>query len=158
VRPRRHFAAGPVIAAGIIGQRYSGLPVSMLETQNSDTTAKFSAVSTPPDSAPELPVCASPPGAPATCDVTTRPGASAVPSAGARRARLHRRRRRQGLRPVQVLLHERDIEALVRLGHLREKERQDLDALQRAVYSAVDMALDRAKLAIARERAPHRNG
>ena len=114
-------------------------------------------MSTPPDSAAELPVCASPPGAPATCDVTTPPGASAVPSAGARRARLLRKRRRQGLRPVQVLLHRTDIEAMIRLGHLKEEELQDPEALGRAVYGVVDLCLDKAKVAIARGRAPRRN-
>ena len=127
----------------------------MLETQNSGATAKLSAMSTPPDSAPELPASAPSPVESAASDVSSPPAPSA--SHGARRARLLRKRRRQGLRPVQVLLHRTDIEAMIRLGHLKEEELQDAEALGRAVYGVVDLFLDNAKVAIARGRAPRRN-
>jgi len=112
-------------------------------------------MSTPPDSAADLPLCASPSGAPAATDSSSPPAPSTSP--GAKRARLHRKRRRQGLRPVQVLLHERDIEAMIYLGHLKEEQRHDSYDLRRAVYSVVDMALDGAKYSIARGRVPRRN-
>ena len=81
------------------------------------------------------------------------PAASRPLSPGTKRARLHRKRRRQGLRAVRVLVHEKDIEAMVWLGYLKEEERDDPEALGMAVYCAVDMALDEAKYSIARDRA-----
>jgi hypothetical protein len=61
------------------------------------------------------------------------------------------------LRPVQVLLHRTDIDAMIRLGHLKEEELQDPKALGMAVYAVVDMFLDRTKYALARGRTPRRN-
>jgi len=54
-------------------------------------------------------------------------------------------------------LHHRDIEAMICLGHLKEEERHNREALGRAVYAVIDMALDSAKYALARGRAPRRN-
>ena len=112
-------------------------------------------MNTPPESAPELSASASPPGEAVAIDSSSPPAPSTSP--GARRASLHRKRRRQGFRSVRVLVHNRDIEAMVSLGHLKEEKRGDPEELERAVYSVVDMALDGAKYPIARGRAPRRN-
>jgi hypothetical protein len=58
---------------------------------------------------------------------------SRSPSPAAVRMRRHRKHQRAGLRSVRVLLGETDIDALIRMEHLKEDERQDPKALQRAV-------------------------
>jgi len=47
--------------------------------------------------------------------------------------RRYRKQRKQGLRPVRILLDEMDIDALIRMEHLKEDERQDPKALQKAL-------------------------
>jgi len=54
-------------------------------------------------------------------------------SPGAVRMRRYRKQRMQGLRSVRILLHETDIDALIRMSLLKEDQRQDLEALQTAV-------------------------
>jgi hypothetical protein len=54
-------------------------------------------------------------------------------SPAAQRMRRYRKQRRQGLRPVRILLDETDIDALIRMRLLKEDERQDVEALQTAV-------------------------
>jgi hypothetical protein len=51
----------------------------------------------------------------------------------AQRMRRYRKQRRQGLRPVRILLDETDIDALIRMRLLKEGQRQDPEALQTAV-------------------------
>ena len=53
------------------------------------------------------------------------------PSPAAERMRLHRNRRRQGMRCVQVSLHVTKIDALVRMGYLEDGDRNDPAALER---------------------------
>jgi hypothetical protein len=47
--------------------------------------------------------------------------------------RRYRKQRRLGLRSVRILLDDMDIDALIRMGLLREHQRQDVEALQTAV-------------------------
>ena len=47
--------------------------------------------------------------------------------------RRYRKQRRQGLRPVRILLDEMDIDALIRMRLLKEERRQDAEALQTAI-------------------------
>jgi hypothetical protein len=54
-------------------------------------------------------------------------------SPAAQRMRRYRKQRRQGLRPVRILLDETDIDALIRMRLLTEDQRQDVEALQTAV-------------------------
>jgi len=54
-------------------------------------------------------------------------------SPGAVRMRRYRKQRRQGLRPVRILVDENDIDALIRMRLLKEDQRQDPEALQTAV-------------------------
>jgi hypothetical protein len=108
-------------------------------------------MSTAPDSLTHLPatkaavVSTDAPVASAASDVRSPP---APLSPAAKRARLHRQRRREGIRPVTVLLRELDIEALLQLGHLKPELRENPEALARAVYCALDLTLDNEKCAI----------
>ena len=58
---------------------------------------------------------------------------SRSPSPGAVRMRRYRKQRKQGLRSVRTLLDEMDIDALIRMKLLKEDQRQDPKALQRAL-------------------------
>ena len=49
------------------------------------------------------------------------------------RMRRYRKQRKQGLRPVRILLDEMDIDALIRMRLLKEDQRQDPKALQKAL-------------------------
>ena len=69
---------------------------------------------------------------------TTEP----APSAAAERMRLHRERRRQGLRCLTIELRETEIDALVRMGLLRPQTRNDANAIIKALYMHFDRALD----------------
>ena len=55
------------------------------------------------------------------------------PSAAAQRMRRYRKQRKQGLRPVRILLDETDCDVLIRMGLLKEDQRQDPKALQKAL-------------------------
>ena len=54
-------------------------------------------------------------------------------SPAAQRMRRYRKQRRQGLRPVRILLDETDCDALIRMGLLKEHQRHDVEALQTAI-------------------------
>ena len=58
---------------------------------------------------------------------------SRSPSSAAQRMRRYRKQRKQGLRPVRILLDEMDVDALIRMGLLKEDQRQDPKALPKAV-------------------------
>jgi hypothetical protein len=51
--------------------------------------------------------------------------------------RRYRKQRRQGLRSVRILLDETDVDAFIRLGLLKEDQRQDEEALRTAVMTLV---------------------
>jgi hypothetical protein len=51
--------------------------------------------------------------------------------------RRYRKRRSRGLRSVRILLDERDIDALIRVGLLKQHQREDAEALQTAVTGLV---------------------
>ena len=56
--------------------------------------------------------------------------------------RRYRKRRRQGLQSVRLDLHVTDIDDLIRLGLLKEEERQNPEQVQSAVQSLVYGALE----------------
>ena len=62
-----------------------------------------------------------------------------VPLSPAERMRLHRKRQRQGLQYVRILLHVTDIDGL---GLLKDDQRTDADALQAAVLGLVYRATE----------------
>ena len=70
---------------------------------------------------------------------TTEP---ATRSAAAERMRLHRERRRKGLRCLTIELRETEIDTLVRMGLLRAEMRNDANAIIEAVYAHFDRTLD----------------
>jgi hypothetical protein len=55
--------------------------------------------------------------------------------------RLHRQRRRRGMRSFSILLHVTEIEALVRKGFLVPESRADPDAIRAAVHDFLFSAL-----------------
>ena len=60
------------------------------------------------------------------------------------RMRLHRKRRREGMRYVRIPLQSSEVEDLIRLKVLQRAHREDADALQAAVLTIVYQALDGA--------------
>ena len=68
----------------------------------------------------------------------------------AERMRLYRKRRREGMRYVRIPLHVTEIDALIRIGRLKEDSRTDAEVLQAAVLSLVYQALGESE--IGRER------
>jgi hypothetical protein len=63
-------------------------------------------------------------------------------SAAAERMRLHRERRRKGLRCLTIELRETEIDTLVRMGLLKIEMRNDANAIIEALYAHFDRALD----------------
>jgi hypothetical protein len=72
-----------------------------------------------------------------TSPPTAKPRLSA-----AERMRVHRQRRRDGLRCLTIELRETEIAALIRRGMLKAEERHDLDAIRDAVHAHLDRTLD----------------
>jgi hypothetical protein len=64
-------------------------------------------------------------------------------SAAAHRMRLHRERRRQGLRCLTIELRKREITALVRFGLLQPEARSRPGDIVRALYAFLDQTLGR---------------
>ena len=69
-----------------------------------------------------------------TTESTTR-------SAAAERMRLHRERRRLGLRCLMIELRETEIDALVRRGLLKPETRNEPTALSAALYAFLEHTL-----------------
>jgi hypothetical protein len=65
--------------------------------------------------------------------------AEATSSAAAHRMRLHRHRRRRGVRSVRILLSPTEVESLVRKGYLEDQS--DPAAIQGAVECFITDAL-----------------
>ena len=62
-------------------------------------------------------------------------------SSAAQRMRLHRQRRKTGLRCVTVELRATEIEALIRKGLLKDVTRNDRQAVLDAIYAHLDRTL-----------------
>ena len=62
-------------------------------------------------------------------------------SPAAERMRLHRERRRDGLRCLVIELRETEINALVRIGMLTQETRNDPHAVRKALYAYLDRTL-----------------
>jgi hypothetical protein len=58
-------------------------------------------------------------------------------SPAAQRMRRYRKQRKQGLRYIPIPLHVTDIDALIRMGILKEDQRQDEEALRTAIMTLV---------------------
>jgi hypothetical protein len=64
-------------------------------------------------------------------------------SPAAARMRLSRQRRRERLRPLQILLRETEVDALVESGWLDESGRNDRNAVIDAVHRLIDRVFSR---------------
>jgi hypothetical protein len=73
------------------------------------------------------------------CAMTNAPEPSI--SLGAARMRLHRKRRREGLRCLTILLRETKIEALIYWGYLKPEMRDSKNAILNALNAHFDRAL-----------------
>jgi hypothetical protein len=62
-------------------------------------------------------------------------------SPAAERMRLHRERRRNGMRCLTIELRETEIDALIREGLLRADMRNDPSAVTKALYAHLDGTL-----------------
>ena len=62
-------------------------------------------------------------------------------SAAAERMRLHRGRRRKGLRCLMIELRETEIDALICKGLLKAEMRNDARAVREALYAHLDRTL-----------------
>jgi hypothetical protein len=60
----------------------------------------------------------------------------------AKRMRLHRERRRRGLRCLMIELHETDVDALIRGGLLEQETRNDRSAVLKALYHHFSRTLE----------------
>ena len=65
-------------------------------------------------------------------------------SPAAERMRRHRKRRRNGLRCLRIVLRETEIDTLVRKGFLAHASRHDPVAVRRAVHKFLMRALENA--------------
>ena len=79
-------------------------------------------------------------------------------AASSRRMRLHRARRKLGLRCVTIPLCEAQIETLVHRGLLARGERADQAAIRSALYSYLDLPLWRATLGLLAVRVARHSG
>ena len=66
------------------------------------------------------------------------------PSPAAGRMRLYRKRRRQGLQYVRVELHVTEVDSLIRMGLLKEEQRQHREAVHAAIMGLIYRALEDA--------------
>ena len=75
--------------------------------------------------------------------MTTNPptAAPATRSAAAERMRRHRERRRDGLRCLTIELRETEIDTLARNGFLEADARNDLRAIEMALYEFLERTL-----------------
>jgi hypothetical protein len=62
-------------------------------------------------------------------------------SSAARRMRLHRERRRKGLRCLTIELREAEIDAFINRKRLSPEDRANPDALRRTLYEYLDHTL-----------------
>ena len=62
-------------------------------------------------------------------------------SQGAARMRLHRERRRHGLRCLTIEVRETEVDALIRGGLLEQETRNDRNAVLKALYGHLNRTL-----------------
>ena len=65
----------------------------------------------------------------------------AIRKAITNRVRLHRERRRRGLRCLMIEIRDREIDALVRRGLLDDEKRDDTAAIRAAFHQYLDRTL-----------------
>jgi hypothetical protein len=72
----------------------------------------------------------------------TAPTTEPARSAAAERMRLHRERRRNGMRCVTIEVHESEINMLVHMKLLKSEMRNDANAIIEALFAHLDRTLD----------------
>jgi hypothetical protein len=75
-------------------------------------------------------------------DLTVTPPTERPCSAAAERMRLHRERRRNGMRCVTIEVRESEINMLVHMKLLKSEMRNDANAIIEALYAHLDRTLD----------------
>jgi hypothetical protein len=73
--------------------------------------------------------------------LTVTPPAKPARSAAAERMRLHRERRRNGMRCLTIELRETEIDTLIRNGFLNREMRNNQFAIRDALHSFLDETL-----------------
>jgi len=71
----------------------------------------------------------------------TFPAEAIARSPAAKRMRLHRERKRQGLRCLTIELRETEIDALIHEGLLQVDARNKIDVVREALYAHLDRTL-----------------
>jgi hypothetical protein len=74
-------------------------------------------------------------------EMTATPPTERPCSAAAERMRVHRERRRNGMRCLRIELRETEIDALIREGLLKSETRNDPSAVTKALYAHLDGTL-----------------
>jgi len=74
-------------------------------------------------------------------ELAVTPPTEPARSAAAERMRLHRERRRNGMRCLTIELRETEIDALIRKGLLKSETRNDPSAVNDALYAFFDAKL-----------------
>jgi hypothetical protein len=77
-----------------------------------------------------------------SAELNVTPPSEPPRSAAAARMRVHRERRRLGLRCLTIQLRETEVAALVHKGMLDPEMRNDPNALAEALYEHLDRTLD----------------
>ena len=75
-------------------------------------------------------------------ELTVTPRTESARSAAAERMRLHRERRRNGMRCLTIELRETEIDALIRNGFLNREMRNNQFAIRDALHSFLDETLN----------------
>jgi hypothetical protein len=75
-------------------------------------------------------------------EMTATPPTERPRSAAAERMRLHRERRREGLRCVTIEVRESEINMLVHMNLLKSEMRNDENAIIEALFAHLDRTLD----------------
>jgi hypothetical protein len=75
-------------------------------------------------------------------EMTATPPTERPCSAAAERMRLHRERRRNGMRCLTIELRETEIDALIRNGFLNREMRNNQFAIRDALHSFLDETLN----------------
>jgi len=74
--------------------------------------------------------------------LTVTPPTEPARSAAAKRMRLHRERRRNGMRCITIELRATEIDGLIHKGLLRTEKRNDVNAVLEALYAHLERTLD----------------
>ena len=75
-------------------------------------------------------------------ELNVTPPTEPAHSAAAQRMRLHRERKRNGMRCLTIELRETEIDGLIHKGLLKTETRNDVNAVLEALYEHLERTLD----------------